>query len=495
LSKKVLIVGAGIGGLAAGVRLLSRGYEVKIFEKEASIGGKIQSLKAGDFNFDLTASILMTPLVYQELFTWANKDYMDYLDFIKLDPNYRVHYEDGTNIDFSSNLADLTKTLEAISLNDSLGFFKFLADLYERYIVADKNFFQKSFQNASDLLKPSTLWNSLKLHTLSTPYSLISSYVESEKLREFLSFQSMYIGISPFNGPNIYALIPAVSELYGLWHLKGGLYSYIMAMGKLIHEFGGSVATNSPVEEILISHGKAVGVKTNTGVEYGDIIICNADFPYALKNLILDEKYKGKYTDEKLEKLKYSCSNFIMHLGLKKKYPELKVHNHYLGHNFRENCEAAFEGKLPLEPPLYFYCPSAIDTSMAPPNKDCISILVRVPNLFFDEIQWNEDTITELRKRILSMLSKIKGLEDIEENIEYESHLTPEDLKSRFNSYGGTAYGLSPTLTQTIYFRPHIKSEDVENLYFVGSSIHPGPGASIVLIGSKLVAEEIIKNQ
>jgi phytoene desaturase len=209
----------------------------------------------------------------------------------------------------------------------------------------------------------------------------------------------------------------------------------------------------------------------------------------------LDEKYKGKYTDEKLEKLKYSCSNFIMHLGLKKKYPELKVHNHYLGHNFRDNSEAAFEGKLPLEPPLYFYCPSAIDDSMAPYNKDCLSVLVRVPNLFFDEIQWNEDTITELRKRILSMLSKIKGLEDIEENIEYESHLTPEDLKSRFNSYGGTAYGLSPTLTQTIYFRPHIKSEDVENLYFVGSSIHPGPGASIVLIGSKLVAEEIIKNQ
>jgi len=384
--------------------------------------------------------------------------------------------------------------LESISQEDALGFIKFLTDLYERYIVADKSFFQKSFQSPLDLLKPSTLWSSLKLHTLSTPYSLISNYVENEKLRKFLCFQAMYIGISPFNGPSIYALVPAVTELYGLWHLKGGLYSYIEAMGKLINEFGGIVTTNSPVEEILISHGRAVGVKTNAVVEYGDIIICNADFPYAVKNLIEDEKYKVKYTDEKLENLKYSCSNFVMYLGLKKKYPELKVHNHYLGSNFKDNTEAAFEGKLPQEPPLYFYCPSSIDDSMAPYNKDCLSIVVRVPNLFFDEIKWNEDTINTLRKRVFSILSKIKGLEDIEENVEYESYLTPEDLKNRFNSYGGTAYGLSPTLMQTNYFRPHIKSEDVENFFFVGSSVHPGPGASIVLIGSKLVAEEIIKN-
>jgi phytoene desaturase len=494
LSKSVLIVGAGIGGLATGVRLLSKGYQVKIFEKEASIGGRIQPLKAGNFNFDLTASILMTPGVYQELFTYANRDYMDYLQFIKVDPNYRVHFEDGTNIDFSSNLAELTKALETISLEDSLGYIKFLADLYERYIVADKNIFQKSFESPLDLLKPSTLWSSFKLHTLSTTYSLVSEYVKSEKLRKFLCFQAMYIGISPFNGPNIYALVPAVTTLYGLWHLKGGLYSYIEAMGKLINEFGGSIATNCPVEEIVISNGRAVGVKTSDGVEYGDIIICNADFPYAMKNLIVDEKDKGKYTDEKLENIKYSCSNFIMYLGLKKKYPVLKVHNHYLGINFKDNIEAAFEGKLSQEPPLYFYCPSAMDDSMAPYNKDCLSVLVRVPNLFFDEINWNDDTINTLRKRVFSILRSIKGLEDIEDNVEYESHLTPEDLKNRFNSYGGTAYGLSPTLLQTNYFRPHIKSENVENLYFVGSSIHPGPGASIVLIGSKLVAEDIINN-
>ena len=494
MSKKVLIVGAGIGGLATGVRLLSQGYEVKIFEKEAMIGGKIQPLKAVGFNFDLTASILMTPKVYQELFSFANRDYRDYLEFIKLDPNYRAHYEDGNHIDFSSNLADLTKALETISLDDSLGFIKFLAELYKRYIIADESFFQKSFESPSDLLKPSTLWSSLKLHTLSTTYNLISDYVENEQLRKFLCFQSMYIGISPFNGPSIYALIPAVTALYGLWHLNGGMYSYIEAMGRVIHEFGGIVSTNSLVEEILISKGRAVGVRTNTEVEYGDIIVCNADFPYAVKNLIVDEKYKGKYTDEKLEHIKYSCSNFVMYLGLKKKYPVLKVHNHYLGNDFKQNVEAPFQGKLPMEPPLYFYCPSAIDDSMAPPNKDCLSILVRVPNLFFDEIKWNEDTISTLRKRVFSLLCSIKGLEDIEENIEYESYLTPEDLKNRFNSYGGTAYGLSPTLMQTNYFRPHIKSENVENLYFVGNSVHPGPGASIVLIGSKLVAEDIMNN-
>jgi phytoene desaturase len=492
LSRKVLIIGAGIGGLAAGVRLASKGYKVTIFEKEALIGGKIQPLNAGGFHFDLTASILMTPDIYQELFSWASRDYMDYLEFIRIDPNYRVHFGD-TYIDFSSNLADLTKTLESISQDDALGYIKFLADLYEKYIIADKNFFQKSFHNPTDLIKPSTLWNSLKLHPLSTTYSLVSNYVQDEKLREFLCFQALYIGISPFNGPGIYALIPAVTELYGLWHLRGGMYSYIEALGKLINEFEGSITTSSPVEEIIISQGRAVGVRTSAGVEYGDIIICNTDFPYAVRSLIKDGENKSKYTEEKLDSLKYSCSNFVMYLGLKKKYPELKIHNHYLGNNFRDNVEAAFDGKLPLEPPLYFYCPSTLDVSMAPSNKDCLSILVRVPNLFFNEIKWDSDTINTLRKRIFSILSSIKGLEDIEENIEYESYLTPEDLKSRFNSFGGTAYGLSPTLMQTNYFRPHIKSEEVENLYFVGSSVHPGSGASIVLIGSKLVAEEIMR--
>lgn len=333
-----------------------------------------------------------------------------------------------------------------------------------------------------------------KVHTLSTPYDYISKNIKDEKLRDFLAFQSMYVGISPFNGPNIYTLIPVVSQLYGLWHIKGGMYSFISALSKLIYEFGGIIKTGITVEEILFSKDKAIGVKTSKGIEKADVVVCNADFPYAMKNLVKDEYYKDKYTDKKLSELKYSCSTFILYLGLAKRYPQLSVHNIYLGKNFKENIESAFKGALPDDPSLYIYCPSRIDKSMVKMQGDCLNVMVRVPNLFFKDIIWDKQTIDLLTDIILNELKNIKGLEDIKENIQYKNSLTPQDMESKFNAYGGTAFGLSPTLKQTNYFRPHFKSSKANNLFFVGSSLHPGPGVSLVLTSSNLVTKEILNS-
>ena len=337
-----------------------------------------------------------------------------------------------------------------------------------------------------------SILKAFKIHTLSTSYNYISKYITNEKLRDYLAFQSMYVGISPFNGPNIYTLIPVVSQLYGLWHLKGGMYSFITSLSKLIYEFNGSIKTGITVDEILFFEDKAIGVKTSKGIKKADIVVCNADFPYAMKNLVKDEHYKDKYTDKKLSEMKYSCSTFIIYLGLGKKYPQLSVHNIYLGNNFKENIEAAFKGKFPKIPSLYIYCPSRIDKSMVKAEGDCLNIMLRVPNLFFKEIIWDKQTIDLLTDIILNELKNIKGLEDIEENIQYKNYLTPLDMEIKFNAYGGTAFGLSPTLTQTNYFRPHFKLNKANNLFFVGSSVHPGPGISLVLNSSKLVTEEIL---
>ena len=239
---------------------------------------------------------------------------------------------------------------------------------------------------------------------------------------------------------------------------------------------------------------KAIGVKTSKGIQKADVVVCNADFPYAMKNLVKDEYYKDKYTDKKLSKLKYSCSTFIIYLGLAKRYPQLSVHNIYLGKNFKENIEAAFKGMFPENPSLYIYCPSRIDKSMIKTQGDCLNIMLRVPNLFFKDIIWDKQTIDSLTDIILNQLKNIKGLEDIKENIQYENCLTPLDMESRYNAYGGTAFGLSPTLKQTNYFRPHFKSSKANNLFFVGSSMHPGPGVALVLTSSKLVTSEILKS-
>jgi phytoene desaturase len=213
-----------------------------------------------------------------------------------------------------------------------------------------------------------------------------------------------------------------------------------------------------------------------------------------MDTLIKNDIHKGKYTAGKLEDLKYTCSTFIIYLGLKKKYPQLSVHNLYLNAGFKENIDAAFTGHLPINPSFYMYCPAKIDDSMAAGDGECINIVVRVPNLLSKNITWNEDTVKFMRNKTISALKNIPGLGDIEENIIYENYHTPQDLKDRFNSYGGTAFGLSPTLTQTNYFRPHLKSDAVKNLYFTGSSVHPGPGVSVVLLSSKLAVQEIMKN-
>lgn len=305
----------------------------------------------------------------------------------------------------------------------------------------------------------------------------------------------MYVGISPYEGPNIYTLIPLVSQLYGLWHLKGGIYSFINAISRLIVEFGGIIKTGVTVDEIIFSEDTAIGVKTSKGIEKADIIICNADFPYTMKNLIKNEHFKKDYNDKKLSELKYSCSTFIIYLGLRKKYPQLSVHNIYLAKDFKKNIESAFIGDLPENPTFYIYCPSRVDNDMAKDDGECLNIMLRVPNLFFNKITWDDDTINKLTDKIIMELKKIKGLEDIEENIVYKNYLTPLDMEHRFNVYGGTSFGLSTTLTQTNYFRPHFKLDKVNNLFFVGDSLHPGPGVSLVLNSSKLVTEEILKGQ
>ena len=494
MRKKVIIIGAGIGGLSTALRLLNNGYEVVIFEKNKKIGGRVNIIETDNFRFDLSASILMMPDVYKELFSYLSKDYKDYLEFIEIDPIYRVFSSDSSVIDFNKNISSLTRTLENLSEEDSVGYYKFISDVYEKYLITNKYFLQRPQDNYKDFFNLKTLTKAFKTNTITTSYDYISKYINNEKLREYLSFQSMYVGISTFDGPNIYTLIPAVSQLYGLWHLKGGMYSFINALSKLISELGGTINTESPVEEILFSNNKAVGVKTNSGIEKADIIVSNADFPYTMKNLIRDDYYKDDYNDKKLSEMKYSCSTFIIYLGLKKSYPQLAVHNIYLGDNFKKNIESAFNGTFPESPSIYIYCPSRIDRSMINNEGDCINIMLRVPNLFFNNISWDENTTILLKNKIFNELKNIKGLEDIEENIQYQSYFTPLDMESNFNAYGGTAFGLSPTLTQTNYFRPHFKSNKADNLFFVGSSTHPGPGVSLVLNSGKLVTEEILNS-
>jgi phytoene desaturase len=492
MNKKVIVIGAGIGGLSCAVRLLSHGFDVKIYEKNSSIGGKVNRLIFDGFTFDLTASIMMLPDAYDEVFRWAGKNPQDYLDYVSLDPLYRVFFSDGTFYDFSSDMKKLTSTLDLISHKDSAGFLRLIGEGLRKYLLADKHFLSKSFNSPKDFYNPVTLCSAMKIHTLSDAYSFVSKYVKDEKLRQFLSFQAMYIGSSPYDAPNIYSLIPSTTFSYGLRYIKGGMYSYVLALEKLINQLGGCILKNSEIREVVIKDNTSIGVIDSTGFEPSDVIVCNADFPYAVTSIIPNNADLGKYTAEAVSKMEYSCSTFMLYLGINKKLPSLQVHNIFIGKDFRKNINAAFKGLLPQSPSLYKYCPSRVDNSMAPEGCECMNVMLRVPNLLSNKVDWSENTISQLEDVLLQTLSSIDGLSDIREHIIVKKHSTPELFMNDFNSYAGSAFGLSHNLLQTNYYRPQAKLPSIRNLYFTGASVHPGSGVSIVLTSSKLAARQIL---
>lgn len=485
--KKVIVIGAGIGGLCTAIRLLNKGYDVTILEKEQRIGGKVNIKIKDEARFDLTASILMTPEIYTDIFSEVGKNYKDYFQMIKIDPIYQVNYYDKTKYNYYSDIGKMLDALENIEEGLSIQYLEFLTKSFEKYLNSKNYFLDNPMINKEEILNIEAIKKFLELKPFTTTNNYLKGIIKNQYLLNYLIFQSMYIGINPYKNSSLYTLIPAISHIYGLWYIKGGFYSYIEALSKLILELGGKIYVNTEVEEILIKKNIAIGVRTNKGNYKSDIIVCNADYPYAVTNLIKNKDYK------KIEKQDYSCSVFIIYLGLNKEYKDLQVHNIYIGKNFKGNIQDVFKGKLPKHPSLYLYYPSKIDKTISGQFKSILNIMIRVPNLKDGNIKWNKETIKKFRNIIIKELKSINGLENIENDILYESYLTPVQLKYKFNSYNGAAFGLSHKLNQAAYFRPHIKDGTIKGLYYIGSSTHPGNGVSVIIEGTKILVDEICK--
>ncbi|MGL5614725.1 MAG: phytoene desaturase family protein [Sarcina sp.] len=492
---KVIIVGAGIGGLSMAARLLAKGYEVIIFEKEDKVGGKVNSLEENGFKFDLTASVAINGNCYSELFSDIHKNYSDYFEMENLESTYKVFFEDSKCYEFYSNYEKMFNALENISEGLGKEYFDFIDKSLEKYFLSKDYFLDKPMITMGEFLNLNILGKLKELNPLESCGKYIQESISNELLQKFLIFQSMYIGINPYTNSNVYSLIPAISQNYGFSYIKGGLYSYIFALEKVIADLGGEIKKNLSVDEIFIEEEKASGVKVGEKIYKSDFVLCNVDYPYAIKNLINVGKKELGYNKKNLDKKEYSCSVFMIYLGLNKVFDSLNVHNIYLNKDFQVNLESAFKGNLPKKPSLYIYYPSAIDRSLTKEGYSTMNIMVRVPNLSYKEVSWGEDDVKKIRKIVIEALKNMKGLDNIENSIIYENHLTPVDIEKRFNSYYGTAFGLSHKLTQSMYMRPHMKSKSIDNLYFLGSSTHPGNGVSVIIEGSKILADLIEKEQ
>ena len=349
--KRVIVIGAGVAGLAAAARLQHAGYEVTLFEKEPLVGGKMNQIREEGFTFDVGPTIVMMPELYREVFETCGRNADDYIPMEKVEPLMDISFGPGDRLRLSNDLASITATVEAVGEKDAQGYFEYLALLYKRYLIAKDNFLQRSFRKPSDFYNPKSLVAGLRLHTLGDAYSSVARHVKDDRLRKALAFQTLYIGISPFEGPSLYMIIPMIELVYGVWFMKGGMYAMAQAMGRLFLEQGGELRTSTPVERIVVENGCACGVEAGGTVHYADYVVCDADFPYAITQLVDEADARGKYTPQKIEEMEYSCSCFILYLGLDKRYPSDAVHSIRFASDFERNIDDIFDdARFPDDP-------------------------------------------------------------------------------------------------------------------------------------------------
>jgi phytoene desaturase len=477
-----------MGSLAAAIRLAAKGFEVEVFEKNDQLGGRIGRLVESGFAFDTGPSLLLMTDTYRELFASAGRDLDDYVRLIPLDGQYRVTFGDGDTLTIRRTLPELIKELERIEPGVTPRFYRFLEDACNKYRIGRSEFVERDFEGARDFFGLRNLKLLLRTRALNNYYRSVSRFFRTDKLRQAFSLQTMYLGLSPFEAPAVYSLLP-YTELAedGLWFPEGGMYALIEAMEQLATELGVTFHLNSPVEEVVVSKGRASGVWVG-GEEIGaDAVLVGADLPYAYRELMGGSADKD-FRLRRRENLQYTASAFMLYLGIDRRLDHMLHHNFYLSGRYRENFEAIFrDHTLPEDPSFYAVVPSKTEPRMAPEGKESLFVLVPVPHLG-DQVDWERDG-TAFKEKIYDLLEKRCGVQ--RDWVVFEQVRTPLDWRSEYNLEEGAAFGIGHGILQVGYFRPPMVSKGVEGLYFVGASTRPGTGVPLVTIGARLVAERI----
>ncbi|MBV9848570.1 MAG: phytoene desaturase [Armatimonadetes bacterium] len=489
-TRRVVIVGAGIGGLATAMRLVASGFAVTVLEKNATVGGRANVREEKGYRFDTGPSLLLMTDVYRELFGVCGEDFDRLVPLIKMEPNYRVQFGDGSTLEMSSDLPTMIANLERIEPGVAPGYFRFLEDASHKYRLGRRQFVEKNFARASDFFTAENLELLARLHALKGMHAHVSQFFQDERLRQAFSMQSMYLGISPFAAPAVYTLLP-YTELAedGLYYPKGGLYALPTAMARVAQKLGADIQTGRAVTQIVVQGGRARGVCADGEMVPADIVVSNADLPYTYTDLLAERP--AKYEEAAWKKQPFTSSAFMLYLGTDRVYPDLRHHNFFLARDYRRNFEEIFDAKVPpRDPSFYVNCPARTDPSVAPPGGDNLFVLVPVPHLT-EQQRWDAGQVGRFREKVYAAL-EARGLADLRRHVVVEQVVTPHEWRAQYNLKYGAAFGLSHGIFQVGYFRPSNKAPGVENLYFVGASTVPGTGVPLVCLGARLVTERIL---
>lgn len=488
MKKKIVIIGAGFGGLSAAVRLAAKGHEVHLLDNRDKPGGRAYRYEINGFKFDAGPTVITAPHIFDEIFEAAGKKKEDYINLVPLDIYYRFFNDDGRWLDYTGNIEELSREVEKFNPADVKGFLK-LSENVKSIFELFSSFTDKPFRNLKEMLRiiPPTY----KLDGHLGTYRFVSRHVKNDFLRQVFSSHPLLIGGSPMETPAFYTLIAQFEREWGLFYSMNGTFAIVEALVKIFQESGGILRLNSEVSEITFDKRKATGVKLSSGENISaDVVICNSDVANTYLNLI-PKKKQISLLSWRMKSMKYSVSLFVYYFGTKKRYLDSKLQHHNLiyGKDFKKQMRQLYKGKnLPDEMFLYLHMPGRTDSSISPEGTELFYVLSLVPNLRVDP-GW-EDFAASYKDRIINYLEE-RYLPDLRKNIIAEHFIDPLHFRDTLKSYKGASFSFAPKLSQTAYLRPLNKSNRYENLYFVGAGTHPGPGVPAVISSGKIVAEMI----
>jgi phytoene desaturase len=491
IGKKIIIVGAGPGGLAAGMLLASKGYSVDIHEKQNQVGGRNSFFKLGSYVFDIGPTFFMMKDVLETVFKKSGKRLEDFVEVVRLDPMYRLKFADGRELYPSPDKENMKQTMEKFSKGSFNGYLKYLKKEKKKY---DKLIpcLAIPYGKISDFFSKHLLVAVPYLDAHTSLYKVLSRYFDDPDTRIAFTFQAKYIGMSPWTAPGTFSIISYIEHGGGIYHVMGGLNRLSHGMAEAFKQSGGRINLNSPVKQITVKHGSATGVKFEDGrTEKADYVVINADFAHAMTEIVHEQDRK-KWTDQNLAGKDYSCSTFMLYLGVKKEFKDTAHHSIIFAKDYKRNVDEITKGMI-LSEDFSFYVQNAsiTDKTLAPEGKSTIYVLVPVPNNK-SRIDWDKDKHI-FRNRVIDALETRGGYQGLRENIEEEKIITPKDWKADHSVYLGATFNLAHNVGQMLYFRPHNEFEEFNNCYLVGGGTHPGSGLPTIYESGRISAELIMK--
>jgi phytoene desaturase len=490
MARACIVVGAGLGGIAAALRLRAAGRHVTLLEKGAQLGGRARVFDIGGFRFDAGPTVITAPSLIHELFAAHGRRLEDYgTALLPVSPWYRMCFDDGTALNYSGDVEVMASQIEAFNPPDVAGYQRLSAHADELCRIGYDALSAVPFHSRRTMLK--ALPDMARLRADRSVYQLVAKHLTDDRLRQAFSVHPLLVGGNPLATTSIYSLIHSLERREGIWFPRGGTGALVRAMGALAHDVGIDIRLNHEVREILLqptdTRQRACGVRLQDGSTLAaDEIVCNADPLWTYRHL-MPAGASPRWSARKLDRVKASMGLFVLYFATRKKYPDIAHHTILFGGRFHDELNAIFEqGALLEDCSIYLHRPTATDAGMAPTGHDTFYALVAVPNLSFG-LDWAQET-PALRERVIERLQQrlLPGLRDAM----VASHMvTPHYFQDELNSWQGAGFSMAPTFMQSAWFRFHNRAEGIQQLYFVGAGTHPGAGVPGVLQSARIVAD------